>query len=120
MDPEILCFLETTDSRGQGSYTVVRFYWNTRRVLRITVTRDAYCHQSGARAEVLTPALTWTRLVDDPPSRWYEQTSLYADKPTQVHQETGFARLAQIADGLYHDAVEILAHLPADDRALAP
>ena len=108
MDRDILCFLETTDQRGPGCYTLVRFYRHTGRVIRVTVTRDAYCQQSAARADVLTPALTWTQLVDDPPCRWYEQTSLYADKPTPVHQETGYTTLARIADGLYHDTLTIL------------
>jgi hypothetical protein len=57
---------------------------------------------------VLTPELTWTRLGDDPPSRWYARASLDADKPTRVHQETGFTTLARIADGLCHDAVAVL------------
>jgi hypothetical protein len=86
----------------------MRFYRYTSGVIRVMVAWAPYRHLSGARADVLTPALTWTRLVDNPPSHWYAQTSLDADKPMQVHQETGFTALARIADGLYHDAVAVL------------
>ena len=68
MDRDITCFKETTDDRRQGRYTLVRFYRHRDTVIRVTVKRDNYPDQSHAHAEVLTPALTWTTLVNDAPS----------------------------------------------------
>jgi hypothetical protein len=108
VDSTILCFKETEDDRGQGCYTLVRFYRHRELIIRVTVKRDPYREQSRAHAEVLTPGLTWTTLITDPTCRWYGDTSIWARKPTQAHREMGFTTLGRIADGLYHDAVEIL------------
>lgn len=48
------------------------FQATTGHVVRVTVTNDSYREQSSARAEVLTPALTWTPLTYEPVERWHE------------------------------------------------
>lgn len=57
---------EATGSRGQGCYSLVRFYDREGRTFRVTLHRDNYVEQSRAVAKVLTPAFTWTAVLDNP------------------------------------------------------
>lgn len=47
--------------------------------VRVQVHRDAYPEQSWAAAEVLTPHLTWTTLVNTPAAGWWTRTTGTAD-----------------------------------------
>lgn len=99
---------ETTGSRGHGCYSLVRFYDREGRTFRVTLHRDNYVAQSRAVAEVLTPAFTWTAVIDNPASNWHGSTSIWHDTPTGLVPETGFETLRQLADELVRKAMSLV------------
>ncbi|MEU8048441.1 hypothetical protein [Micromonospora haikouensis] len=68
-------------------------------LLRVRIHRDAYQHQSYAIVEVLTPAMTWTSMTNEPASRWHAGTP---------YRSTGPAPLESLADRLFARADSIL------------
>lgn len=42
--------------------------------VRIRIQRDAFPHQSHARAEIFNAESTWTHVLDSPPSNWRDNT----------------------------------------------
>lgn len=67
--------------------------------LRVRIRRDPYERQSYALIEVLTPALTWTELADEPASAWHPATPYSSTSPTP---------LENLAERLFKRAVVIL------------
>ncbi|SCF42593.1 hypothetical protein GA0070216_11594 [Micromonospora matsumotoense] len=68
--------------------------------LRARIHRDPYPPQSHALVEVLTPAMTWTALADEPPSAWHPATPYRSTSPTPLENlaERLFQRAAAILD----------------------
>ncbi|WKU03432.1 hypothetical protein [Micromonospora sp. HUAS LYJ1] len=66
--------------------------------LRVRIHRDPYPRQSHALVEVLTPAMTWTVLADEPISAWYPATPYHSTTPTPLEKlaERLFRRAAAI------------------------
>jgi hypothetical protein len=89
---------ESFGTTGQG-YTLTRVHQENALRIRISIRRDFYLHQSSAVAEVLTPALTWTRIAEHPPSQWHSSTPHRAGTP---------APLTRIAEQLLERALAIL------------
>lgn len=73
------------------------------RKIRATVHRDEYDTQSSARADVLTPALTWTELATFSPLFWHASASSAGNYPEAVVESLGW-----IADDLARRAQRIL------------
>ncbi len=71
------CFDHNTD----GYRLTLAYRSADNHTIRVRVKRNAYVHQSHAIAEVLTPAMTWTTLADQPPSLWWPDTP-YRTKAT--------------------------------------
>ncbi|WP_394622382.1 hypothetical protein JNUCC0626_50465 (plasmid) [Lentzea sp. JNUCC 0626] len=105
---EVIHFHETTGTRRQGCYSLVRYY---RRgddaTFRVTIYRDSYEDQSHAVAEVFTPSRDWTAIVSNAPSNWHGTTSLWGDKRIGIEREDGFTTLRRLADALARDAMVI-------------
>jgi hypothetical protein len=101
-------FHETTGTRRQGCYSLVRFYRRGGDTFRVTIYRDSYEDQSRAVAELLTPSRDWTAIVDNPPSNWHDTTSLWGDKRIGIEPEDGFTALRRLADALARDAMVVV------------
>jgi hypothetical protein len=106
---ELIQFHETLGSiADRHRYTLVRFYRRGEHTFRVRIERDSYERQSFAVAEVLTATREWSRVVDNDPSNWHDDTSLWGDKGTGVHPEPGFDTLRRLADVLASDAALIV------------
>lgn len=105
---EVACFHETTGTRRQGCYSLVRYYRRDGDTFRVRVYRDSYEDQSHAVAEVLTSSRTWTSIVDNPPSNWHGKTPLWGDNRSGIEREDGFTVLRRLADALAGDAMVIV------------
>ncbi|WP_194820930.1 hypothetical protein [Micromonospora sp. S-DT3-3-22] len=68
--------------------------------LRVRIHRDPYPQQSHALVEVLTPAMTWTPLADEPTSTWHPATPSRSTTPTPLENLT--ERLFQRAVAILH------------------
>ena len=64
---------ESFGTTSQG-YILTRIHHVNGLTIRIRIHRDSFQYQSSAVAEVLTPALTWTRVAEHPPSQWHAAT----------------------------------------------
>jgi hypothetical protein len=84
--------------RGHGCCQLTRIHRLDGHTLRVRVYRDSYAFQSTATVEVLTPALTWTVLADQPPEDWWRDTNHTASR----------ASLSAVADRLINRARTIL------------
>ena len=69
-------------------------------LVRVRIHRDSYLHQSYARVEVLTPAMTWTDLADEPAAAWHPGTSYRSSTATPL--ENVAERLFQRAAAILH------------------
>lgn len=78
----------------RDGYQLTRVHRVGFHTIRIHIYRDTDPHYSNATAQVLTPALTWTDLCTDPPSRWH-------DAPSRTD-------LITVADTLLHRAAVVL------------
>jgi hypothetical protein len=107
----------TGSGPGRYRYSMTRSYRRGEDSFRVTIERDSYEHQSHAIVEVLTTARTWSHVADNPPSNWYESTSLWGEKGTGVNPEPGFTTLRRLADALAADAALIV---PPSAAATSP
>jgi hypothetical protein len=73
---------------GKAEYTVVQRIGGLTVQVRIVVD-TTYAQQSLAVAEVLTPALTWTKVADLPPSLWHGRVAF-------IKTESGSVRLTTL------------------------
>ncbi|MEU6022605.1 hypothetical protein [Micromonospora sp. NPDC047134] len=71
-------------------------------LLRVRIHRDSYPQQSYARVEVLTPAMTWTDLADEPAAAWHSGTPSRSTTATPL--ENIAERLFQRAAAILHTA----------------
>jgi hypothetical protein len=83
--------------------SITRIYHVGQHTVRIRVARDFYLTQSHALAEVLTPALTWTALCEQPPQGFFDKTALNGPKAATTE-----ALLLNLADELANRAARIL------------
>jgi hypothetical protein len=97
---------ESFATTGQG-YHLTRVHHIGDYTLRVDIKRDAYAAQSYAMVQVLTPALTWTTLASDPPSRWHGASLGPASRP-----KPGPRVLYPLADQLACRATTILRAAP--------
>lgn len=82
---------------------ITRTYQVGEYTVRVRIARDSYITQSYAVAEVLTPALTWTNLCEQPPERFFEHAPMYGPKAAASE---GF--LLKLADDLARRTARIL------------
>jgi hypothetical protein len=90
---------------ARDGYQLTRIHRIGSHTIRIHLYRDTDPHYSNVNTQVLTPALTWTDLCTDPPSRWHDapsRTDLAAVADTLLH------RTAAVL-GAAHSAVPVLA-----------
>lgn len=73
-DPGEPVTVDDAIGRDEQSYTYHRVAVTGRHTIRARIKRDLHASQSYARAEVLTPELTWTVLAETTPSNWLEST----------------------------------------------
>jgi hypothetical protein len=67
--------IDTTIGRtGNGGPRITRTYHCGPFTVRARVARDSHLDQSYAVAEVLTPALAWTTLCEQPPEHFHDRT----------------------------------------------
>jgi hypothetical protein len=94
-----------TGDRNNGQSTVLQLTakTSTGHVVRASIVLDSYARQSSAVAEVLTPALTWTKLVEIMPSEWHAALNV-GFNDTEAH-------FAQLTAKLINSATEILSAL---------
>jgi hypothetical protein len=76
-----IVIIDETFATTSQAYRLTRVYRINDHTVRVRICRDAYQPQSYAVAEVLTPMLTWTDLVTEPVSNWYETTPSQFVKP---------------------------------------
>lgn len=96
--------IETTIGRTTNDGpSVTRIYHVGQHTVRVRIARDFYLAQSHALAEVLTPALTWTVLCEQPPQDFFDQTALHGPKAANTK-----ALLLELADELANRAARIL------------
>ena len=69
--------VDETFATGSQSHTLTTVLHMHGQVVRITVKRDTYKMQSYATAELLNTEKTWTTLVTEPASDWYDQVPSY-------------------------------------------
>lgn len=65
-------------------YRLARTYRLGGHTVRVRIRRDFYEMQSHAVVEVLTPALTWTPLADEPAATWHAGTPSAATSATPL------------------------------------
>lgn len=82
---------------------ITRTYRLGQYTVRVRVARDSYMTQSYAVAEVLTPALTWTNLCEQPPENFFEHAPTHGPKAA-ASQEL----LLKLADDLARRGARIL------------
>lgn len=87
---------------------ITRVYHVGQHTVRVRIARDFYLAQSHALAEVLTPALTWTVLCEQPPERFFDQTAVHGPKAGDTE-----AILLELAGDLARRAARIL-HPPTE------
>ena len=96
--------VETTIGRTTNDGPrITRVYHCGEHTVRVRVARDFYLIQSHAVAEVLTPALTWTPLCEQPPERFFDRAPAHG-----LTAATTEAFLVALADELARRAARIL------------
>jgi hypothetical protein len=103
MDFKVINVNAGTRNNGQSTVLQLTAKVNSGHVVRASIVMDSYAKQSSAVAEVLTPALTWTKLVEIMPSEWHAALDVKF-----YDAETHFAHLTA---GLINSASKILAAL---------
>lgn len=87
---------------------ITRVYRCGRHTVRVRIARDFYLAQSHALAEVLTPALTWSVLCEQPPQHFFDQTPIHGPRAADTE-----ALLLELAEDLARRAARIL-HPPTE------
>lgn len=83
---------------GSQGYTLVRLLKIGEFKVRLRLERDSHMRQSYAVAEVFNTQLTWTAVLDNPPSNWYENLPYLPKGPHAIDEVRG--ALGSIADDL--------------------
>ncbi len=97
--------IETTFGRTTNDGpSITRIYHCGEHTVRVRIARDFYQIQSHALAEVLTPALTWTVLCEQPAQQFFDRTPLHGANAAGTE-----AFLLQLADDLARRAARILS-----------
>lgn len=87
---------------------LTRVYHVGQHTVRVRIARDFYLAQSYALAEVLTPALAWTVLCEQPPERFFDRAPIHGPKAGDTE-----AILLELAEDLARRAARIL-HPPTE------
>jgi hypothetical protein len=103
--------IETTIGRTtNGGPRINRIYHCGEHTVRVRVAHDSFRIQSYALAEVLTPALEWTKVCEQPPEEFHYESFGRSNK---VRREPTEDQLLALADDLMRRACRIL-RVPAD------
>jgi hypothetical protein len=101
--------IETTIGRTtNGGPRITRIYHCGEHTVRVRVARDFYSAQSFALAEVLTPALAWTKVCEQPPEEFHDGIGGGKAPGTPTEEQ-----LLALAEDLARRACRIL-RVPAD------
>ncbi len=106
-DPAAFDAIDVTfGGTGQG-YAFTRIHRIAGHTVRIRVRRDTYVDQSVAVAEVLTPGMTWTDLVAEPPNNWHVKGP-YWKAGIARGEQAALEFATALADTLVHRVAAVL------------
>ena len=98
--------IEETSDYQTDRYRLTQIHDLDGHTVRIRVHRDFYREHSWALAEVLTPALAWTELVETPAAHWYPAI------PQPDHAPAKRDCLQYVAEDLAERAQRVLRNTP--------
>lgn len=108
------------DHRG-NEYSLAMIYRTPEgEVIRVRVRREFYGHLSSAVAEVLTPARTWTELVENAASHWADTTPIPGTRPFKETEGGAAEILGGIAADLVERAYVVLSAGGREPFAVGP
>lgn len=108
-DPAAFDAVDVSFGPTSQGYRFTRVHRIAGHTVRIRIHRDSYVGQSHAVAAVLTPDMTWTDLVDEPPHAWHTGSPLWrAGMADERHEQAALEFVTALADSLVHRVAAVL------------